>query len=293
MRSGIPGADAARPSDPRSWPPKALRRRGGGARRGPVRGTGRDRRLPRPQRSRQDDHPRDPRRAPAPRLRRGDGARLRPASVAPGAPRADRDRPRRRRRSSPVLTVSETVELYRAAYPRPALDEVIDARRPRREARRARQLALGGPAARLDVALGIAGDPELLFLDEPTTGFDPSARRRSWELIRRLRSLGKTILLTTHYMEEAQSWPTRVVGHRGRRDRRRLDAGLPLLRRHVGDHLPHLRRAASRYRTDAPQETLLSLLLWAPAARHPARGAHRHPATLEDVYLGLTDGARE
>ena len=69
----------------------------------------------------------------------------------------------------------------------------------------------GGQQRRLDLAIGIAGDPELLFLDEPTTGFDPSARRRSWELIRRLRSSGKTILLTTHYMEEAQQLADRVV----------------------------------------------------------------------------------
>ncbi len=67
------------------------------------------------------------------------------------------------------------------------------------------------PAPRRDLAIGIAGDPELLFLDEPTTGFDPAARRRSWELIRRLRSLGKTILLTTHYIEEAQRLADRVV----------------------------------------------------------------------------------
>ena len=69
----------------------------------------------------------------------------------------------------------------------------------------------GGQRRRLDLALGIAGDPELVFLDEPTTGFDPSARRQSWELISALRDLGKTILLTTHYMDEAQHLADRVV----------------------------------------------------------------------------------
>src|SRR3954467_1364860 len=110
------------------------------------------------------------------------------------------------------LTVREAVELYSAAYPHPrppaeALDVVgLGARPAAGVAARA-----GGQRRRLDLALGIAGDPELVFLDEPTTGFDPSARRQSWELISALRDLGKTILLTTHYMEEAQHLADRVV----------------------------------------------------------------------------------
>ena len=69
----------------------------------------------------------------------------------------------------------------------------------------------GGQQRRLDVALGLVGDPDLLFLDEPTTGFDPSARRQAWEIVRNLRSLGKTVLLTTHYMDEAQHLADRVI----------------------------------------------------------------------------------
>ena len=69
----------------------------------------------------------------------------------------------------------------------------------------------GGQRRRLDLALGIVGDPELLFLDEPTTGFDPSARRRAWELVESLRALGATILLTTHYLDEAEHLADRVV----------------------------------------------------------------------------------
>src|SRR5205814_10139276 len=69
----------------------------------------------------------------------------------------------------------------------------------------------GGQQRRLDVALALVGDPELLFLDEPTTGFDPSARRRAWDVISSLRELGKTIFLTTHYMEEAQALADRVA----------------------------------------------------------------------------------
>src|SRR4051794_36795953 len=111
-----------------------------------------------------------------------------------------------------TLTAREAVELYSAAYPHPrptaeVLDLVGLGDRP--DVRVA--TLSGGQRRRLDLALGIAGDPELVFLDEPTTGFDPSARRQSWELISALRDLGKTILLTTHYMEEAQHLADRVV----------------------------------------------------------------------------------
>ena len=100
------------------------------------------------------------------------------------------------------LSVREAVEIYGAAYSRRrptdevvemvALAEKIDARI---------STLSGGQKRRLDLALGVVGEPDLIFLDEPTTGFDPEARRRSWELIDRLRGEGKTILLTTHYME--------------------------------------------------------------------------------------------
>jgi ABC-2 type transport system ATP-binding protein len=75
---------------------------------------------------------------------------------------------------------------------------------------RVRKLS-GGQQRRLDVAIGLAGDPELLFLDEPTTGFDPSARRQAWEMVRNLRALGKTVFLTTHYMDEAEQLADRVA----------------------------------------------------------------------------------
>jgi ABC-2 type transport system ATP-binding protein len=111
-----------------------------------------------------------------------------------------------------VLTVREVLELYAAAYPHPRpADEVIELV-GLGEKRDARVAALsGGQRRRLDLALGIVGDPELIFLDEPTTGFDPAARRQSWELIARLREGGKTIVLTTHYMDEAQHLADRVV----------------------------------------------------------------------------------
>src|ERR671915_447888 len=110
------------------------------------------------------------------------------------------------------LTVGEVVALFGGYYPRPRdPGEVIElvGLGEKRDAR-CRTLS-GGQQRRLDLALGIVGDPDLIFLDEPTTGFDPSARRRSWELIDSLRALGKTILLTTHYMDEAQNLADRVA----------------------------------------------------------------------------------
>ena len=193
----------------------------------------------------------------------------------------------------PVLTVQETVELYAASYPRPRpVDEVIGLV-DLDEQRHARVSSLsGGQQRRLDLAIGIAGDPELLFLDEPTTGFDPSARRRSWELIRRLGSLGKTVLLTTHYMEEAQQLAERVVV---------IAAGqivadsTPDTLSSDGTSVISFRLSGERvtYRTETPQETLLSMLLWAQRTGARLEGLTVTQPTLEDVYLELTDGARE
>ena len=193
----------------------------------------------------------------------------------------------------PVLTVRETVELYAAAYPRPRpVDEVIGLV-DLDEQRDARVSSLsGGQQRRLDLAIGIAGDPELLFLDEPTTGFDPSARRRSWELIRRLGSLGKTVMLTTHYMEEAQQLAERVVV---------IAAG-----QIVADSTPDALSSDGRsvisfrvsgervtYRTEEPQEALLSMLTWAQRNNARLEGLTVTQPSLEDVYLELTNGARE
>ena len=112
----------------------------------------------------------------------------------------------------PFLTVSEVIDLYRGYYPHPRpRDEIIDVvgLGEKRDAR-VNKLS-GGQRRRLDVAVGLAGDPELLFLDEPTTGFDPSARRNAWVVIKNLVSLGKTVFLTTHYMDEAQHLANRVA----------------------------------------------------------------------------------
>src|SRR5205085_10608083 len=110
------------------------------------------------------------------------------------------------------LTVAETHRMFAGYYRAPRdVDEVIDvvglgAKRDDRV-----KTLSGGQKRRLDLGVALVGDPDLVFLDEPTTGFDPAARRAAWEMIRALRSLGKTILLTTHYLDEAEQLADRVA----------------------------------------------------------------------------------
>jgi ABC-2 type transport system ATP-binding protein len=112
----------------------------------------------------------------------------------------------------PYLTVEETLDLFRSYYPHPRPREELLRLVSLEEQRGMRVLKLsGGQQRRLDVAVGLAGDPDLLFLDEPTTGFDPAARHGAWEMVRDLQKLGKTIFLTTHYMEEAEELANRVA----------------------------------------------------------------------------------
>jgi ABC-2 type transport system ATP-binding protein len=112
----------------------------------------------------------------------------------------------------PFLTVEEAIELYRGYYPHPRPTDEILRVVGLEEKRNSRVNKLsGGQKRRLDVGIGLAGDPDLLFLDEPTTGFDPSARRNAWQVVKNLATLGKTIVLTTHYMDEAQNLADRVA----------------------------------------------------------------------------------
>ena len=110
------------------------------------------------------------------------------------------------------FTVAELVRLYRGMYPRRLNVDAVIGQVGLADKKNARVKTLsGGQRRRLDLALGLVGDPELLFLDEPTTGFDPSARRRAWELVEGLRGLGKTVVLTTHYLDEAEHLADRVA----------------------------------------------------------------------------------
>jgi ABC-2 type transport system ATP-binding protein len=209
------------------------------------------------------------------------------------------------------LTVREAIVLYSAAYPDPLeADEVVDLV-GLAEKRDARVGTLsGGQRRRLDLALGIAGDPELVFLDEPTTGFDPSARRRSWELVQSLRSLGKTILLTTHYMEEAQNLADRVaviaagkiVAEGTPETLAGRDHGAALVQFRMPpdldpSELPLPAETALErvnglvsFRTPAPTRALAPLLTWAAARDTELEGLTVTRPSLEDVYLQLTDG---
>jgi ABC-2 type transport system ATP-binding protein len=112
----------------------------------------------------------------------------------------------------PELSVRECVTLYAGYYPNPRpVEEVLElVGLTERAAARTGRLS-GGQRRRLDVALALVGDPELVFLDEPTTGFDPAARRQSWEVVAGLRDLGKTVFLTTHYMDEAEYLADRII----------------------------------------------------------------------------------
>ena len=188
-----------------------------------------------------------------------------------------------------LLTVREIVELFAGYYPAPRRpEEVIElvglAGKPNA---RVRTLS-GGQLRRLDLALALIGDPELVFLDEPTTGFDPAARRQAWETIRDLRSLGKSILLTTHYMEEAQRLADRVAILRAGEI---VGTGSP--RELLSDHAA----VEIRYRlngkevvleTEEPTRVLHELTTDALAAGRELEGLEVHRRTLEDVYLELT-----
>ena len=207
----------------------------------------------------------------------------------------------------PYLTVRETMARNAGYYRSPRdVDEVIGmVDLTGQERRKVRSLS-GGQKRRLDLALGMIGNPALLFLDEPTTGFDPNARRGAWQLIRRLRDTGTTILLTTHYMEEAQELADRVAVISGGRI---LSAGTPstlggrdtaqsTIRFVLPDayglaDLPVpavLGDGIARVQTAEPTETLYRLTDW--ALRHGTvldRLTVDRPS-LEDVYLRLTGG---
>jgi ABC-2 type transport system ATP-binding protein len=187
------------------------------------------------------------------------------------------------------LTVAETHRMFAGYYRKPRdVDEVVDLV-GLAEKRNARVKTLsGGQKRRLDLGVALVGDPDLVFLDEPTTGFDPAARRAAWEMIRSLRSLGKTILLTTHYLDEAEQLADRVaVLREGRIIREGTPAEL------TGD----ARETEVRYRrngqevvirTNEPTKLLYELTQEATAEGRELEGLSVRRPTLEDVYLSLT-----
>jgi ABC-2 type transport system ATP-binding protein len=187
------------------------------------------------------------------------------------------------------LTVRETLGLFAGYFPRPRdLDEVIELVEliEKRDAR-VRTLS-GGQRRRLDLALALVGDPELVFLDEPTTGFDPAARRRAWDTIRGLRDLGKTVFLTTHYMEEAAQLADRIAFLR---DGRIASIGSPreLLAATSTVEIRYLRDGEEIViDTDEPTRALHELTASALAEGVELEGLEVRRRTLEDLYLEVT-----
>jgi ABC-2 type transport system ATP-binding protein len=151
----------------------------------------------------------------------------------------------------------------------------------------------GGQRRRLDLALALVGDPELLFLDEPTTGFDPAARRNAWELVRSLRGLGKTVLLTTHYLDEAQQLADRLAVMR---EGIIVETGTPdeLISRSAQTEIRYRENGhAVVTRTDDPVRALHELTSAALADGRTLEGLEVRRASLEDVYLELVGSAPE
>ena len=208
-------------------------------------------------------------------------------------------------RPDPYLTVRESLELFAGYYrhPRP-VPEVIEVIGLTGKADERASRLSGGQQRRLDVGLALIGDPELLFLDEPTTGFDPSARRQAWEVIAGLRDLGKTVFLTTHYMDEAQRLADRVaIIARGSivaegapaelGDREHQPAAITF--RAPAGELPTVNGAQLRadgegvvsLRTPEPVRALSELTQWALDRGVDLEGLEVRRPTLEDIYLQL------
>lgn len=206
----------------------------------------------------------------------------------------------------PYLTVAETLELFGAYYPNPRPAEEIMELVGLTEKADVRVTKLsGGQQRRLDVGVGLAGDPDLLFLDEPTTGFDPSARRSAWDMIKGLAGMGKTIFLTTHFMDEAQYLADRVaiisagklIAQGPPATLAGRDDGATIIRFKLADGaaLPGPVRATAResgdfleFSTANPVHFLHELTGWALAHKVSLEGLEVNRPSLEDVYLELT-----
>ena len=189
----------------------------------------------------------------------------------------------------PRVTVREAVRHFSKAYDHPRdPDETIELVGLAEKADARTNELSGGQRRRLDLALGLVGDPELVFLDEPTTGFDPAARRTAWGVVRTLKELGKTVLLTTHYLDEAQELADRVaIVKEGRIVAEGPPDQLgPSSARYRVSYLSSGKRV--EHQTDDPTELLHRLTRDAMAAGERLDGLEVTRPTLEEVYLELT-----
>jgi ABC-2 type transport system ATP-binding protein len=217
-------------------------------------------------------------------------------------------------RVEPQLSVRECIELYAGYYPAPRpVPEVIELVGLKKRAQARCGDLSAGQQRRVDVALALIGDPELVFLDEPTTGFDPSARRSAWDMVDGLRQLGKTIFLTTHYMDEAEALADRIAVIRaglilaegtpetlGGRNRAAYQITFTLPEVATPEQLPAMNGRAQvldgsgRVRIDSEQvmPTLRALSEWAIERGHDISDLLVRRPALEDVYLDLTEVPR-
>jgi ABC-2 type transport system ATP-binding protein len=189
----------------------------------------------------------------------------------------------------PNLTVRETHAIFAGYYRAPRdVDEVI-ALIGLQEKQDARVKSLsGGQKRRLDLGIALVGDPDLVFLDEPTTGFDPQARRAAWEMIRSLRSLGKTVLLTTHYLDEAEQLSDRVAVMR---EGRIVRVGTPqeLTSTNLETEIRYRQNGEEVVvQTHEPTRVLADLTSAAVARGEELEGLQVRRPSLEEVYLTLT-----
>jgi ABC-2 type transport system ATP-binding protein len=190
----------------------------------------------------------------------------------------------------PNLTVREVHRTFAGYYRRPRdVDEVIElVGLDEKQGTRVKHLS-GGQKRRLDLGVALVGDPDLVFLDEPTTGFDPAARRAAWEMIRSLRSLGKTVLLTTHYLDEAEQLADRVAVMR---EGRIVRVGTPreLTSAEVDVEIRYRRDGEEiLLRTGEPTRVLHELTSEAVARGEELERLEVRRPTLEEVYLALVE----
>ena len=213
----------------------------------------------------------------------------------------------------PELTVQETVANFRSFYPAPhGIDEILDLVDLSFAANTRVKALSGGQQRRLEIGLGLVGNPELIFLDEPTTGLDPDARRNIWNLVLELNALGKTILLSSHYMDEVEALAHRIAvlvqgqikAEGTTQTLRDQHGGYTEIRFHVGERpLPEnfpsalmniitMERGWAILEVQNPTPALADLTRWAFAEQFELSSLSVTRPSLEEIYLNLTRGRR-